>query len=34
MDIQISTARKNSVSIFTAIQDAFTGTPFIPALQD
>ena len=29
----ISTARKNSVSIFGAIKDAFSGNPFIPALQ-
>lgn len=29
----ISTARKNSVSIFTAIKDAFSGNPFIPSLQ-
>ena len=29
----ISTARKNSVSIFTAIKNAFAGDPFIPALQ-
>ena len=29
----ISTARKNSVSIFTAIQDAFSGNPYIPAHQ-
>ncbi|NOQ35838.1 MAG: transposase, partial [Methylococcaceae bacterium] len=29
----ISTARKNSVSIFGAIRDAFSGNPFIPAPQ-
>ena len=29
----ISTARKNSVSIFGALQDAFSGNPFIPSLQ-
>ena len=29
----ISTARKNSVSIFNAIQDAFSGTPYIPPHQ-
>ena len=29
----ISTARKNSVSIFDAIQDAFSGNPFVPATQ-
>lgn len=29
----ISTARKNSVSIFDAIQYAFSGRPFIPSLQ-
>jgi len=29
----ISTARKNSVSIFVAIKDAFSGKPFIPAPQ-
>ncbi len=29
----ISTARKNSVSIFTAINNAFSGDPFIPTLQ-
>lgn len=29
----ISTAHKNSVSIFTAIKDAFSGNPFIPSLQ-
>jgi transposase len=29
----ISTARKNSVSIFTAIKDAFSGNPFIPVPQ-
>lgn len=27
----ISTARKNSINIFDAIQDAFSGTPYIPA---
>lgn len=29
----LSTARKNSVSIFGAIRDAFSGNPFIPASQ-
>ena len=29
----ISTARKNSVSIFNAIQDAFSDNPFIPSFQ-
>lgn len=29
----ISTARKNSVSIFIAIKDAFSGNPFIPSIQ-
>ena len=29
----ISTARKNSVSIFGAIKDAFSDNPFILALQ-
>lgn len=29
----ISTARKNSVNIFLAIKDAFSGSPFIPTLQ-
>ena len=27
----ISTARKNTVNIFTAIRDAFDGKPFIPS---
>ncbi|MBK9040659.1 MAG: transposase [Bdellovibrionales bacterium] len=27
----LSTARKNAVNVFTAIQDAFCGKPFIPA---
>ena len=27
----ISTARKNTVNAFTAIQNAFDGNPFIPA---
>ena len=29
----ISTARKNSVTVFNAIQDAFSGNPYIPAPQ-
>ena len=29
----ISTARKNSVSIFIAIKDAFSGNPLIPSIQ-
>jgi len=29
----ISTARKNSVNIFSAIRDAFSGNPFIPSPQ-
>ena len=29
----ISTARKNSVSVFDAIKDAFSGNPFIPQTQ-
>jgi len=29
----ISTVRKNSISVFDAIQDAFSGNPFIPSFQ-